>query len=56
LRLEDRARDDIFAGDQLDLRLLALAFARDCRGQFGVCGGERIEKKAGIALCRRRES
>jgi len=56
LRFEHRARDDILAGDQLDLRLLTLAFARDCRGQFRIGGGERIAKKAGFALGRRRES
>src|SRR5207244_6379292 len=36
LRLENRARDDVFAGDQLDLGLLAAAFAGDRGRQFGV--------------------
>ena len=36
LRLEHRARDDVLAGDQLDLRLLARKFGGDCRGQFGI--------------------
>jgi hypothetical protein len=56
LRLEDRARDDVLARDQLDLRLLAGEFAIDRRGQFRVGGGERILKKAGLARGRKRES
>ena len=55
LRFEDRARDDILACDQLDLVLLALAFAGDRRGQFRVGGGERIAKKAGFVPGRQRE-
>jgi hypothetical protein len=40
LRLEHRARDDVFAGDKLDLRLLAPALALDGRGNFRIGGGE----------------
>jgi hypothetical protein len=44
LSLEHGARNDVLAGDQLDLRLLALTLALDCRGNFRVgrveCSGE----------------
>ncbi len=36
LRFEHRAGDDVLAGDQLDLRLLPIAFPLDCRRQFGI--------------------
>jgi hypothetical protein len=50
------ARDDVLAGDQLDLRLLALALPGDCLGQFRVGDGEYIRKKAGFLPGRERES
>ena len=56
LRFEDRARDDIFARDQLDLGLLTLQFARDRRGHFRVGVRQGIVKKAGFALDRRGKS
>ena len=50
LRLEHRARDDILAGDQLDLRLLAAKLARDSGGDLRVGGGQGSCEKAGIGL------
>ena len=56
LRFEHRARDDVLAGDQLDLRLLAATLAVDRRGDFRVGGGQGIGKKAGAALGGRPDS
>jgi hypothetical protein len=53
LRLENRARDDILACDQLDLGLLARQFAGNRRGQLRVGDRECIRKKAGFARGRR---
>ena len=52
LCFEHRARDDVLAGDQLDLRLLALQFVGNRGGQFRVRIGKRIIKKARFALGR----
>jgi hypothetical protein len=40
LCLEYGTRDDIFAGDQLDLRLLAVQLLRDTRRDLGVGTGK----------------
>jgi hypothetical protein len=40
LRFEHGARNDVLARDQFDLRLLAPAFAIDCRRNFRIGGGE----------------
>jgi len=53
LRFKDCARDDVFAGNQFDLRLLTPAFAVDRRGEFRVGGTKRIREKAGVAPGRR---
>ena len=45
LCLQHGARDDVLAGDQLDLRLLAVQFLGDRGGDFGVGGGKVIAKK-----------
>ena len=50
LHFEHRLRDDVLAGDQLDLRLLALAFAVDRRRDFRIGCGQIIAKKAGSTL------
>jgi len=50
LRLEHRARDDILAGDQLDLRLLAAKLARDSGGDLRVGDGQGSCEGAGIGL------
>ena len=50
LRFEHRARDDVLAGDQLDLRLLALTLAVDCRGNLGIGRGECSGKEPVFAL------
>ncbi len=56
LRLEHRARDDVLAGDQLDLRLLALALAVDRRRQLRIGCGQVIAEKAGGTLGQWRDS
>jgi hypothetical protein len=50
LCLEHRPRHDVLAGDQLDLRLLALALALDRRSQLRVGGGQVIGKEAAVGL------
>src|SRR5437868_10576309 len=50
LRIEHRLRDDVLAGDQLDLRLLTLALAVDRRRQFGIGGGDIVAEKTGGAF------
>jgi len=50
LRFEHRARDDVLAGDQLDLRLLAAKLARDRSGDLRVGGGQGSCEEAGIGL------
>ena len=40
LRFEHRPRHDVFAGDQLDLRLLAVKLAIDRRGDLRIGGGQ----------------
>jgi hypothetical protein len=47
LRLQHGARDDVLAGDQFDLLLLARDFARDGRGEIGVGRGERVGEEVG---------
>ena len=42
LRFEHRARNDVLAGDQFDLRLLALEFAADGRRQLGIARRQRV--------------
>ena len=55
LRFEHRPRDDVLAGDQLDLRLFALALALDRRGQLRIGGGQVVGKEAAVSLGGRRE-
>jgi hypothetical protein len=55
LRLEDRPRHDVLAGDQFDLRLLALALALDRRRDFRIGGGQVIGKEAAVGLGASRE-
>ena len=50
LRIKHRLRDDVLAGDQLDLRLLTLALAVDRRSQFGIGGGDIVAEKTGGAF------
>ena len=56
LHFEHRLRDDVLAGDQLDLRLLALTFAVDRRRDFRIARGQVIAKKAGRTLGEWRDS
>ena len=49
LRSEHRLRDDVLAGDQLDLRLLTLKLAVDRRGELGIGGGDIVAEKTGGA-------
>ena len=56
LRLQYRTRDDILAGDQLDLRLLSVKLAGNGRGQFRVGNRERLGEKTVALRRRRRES
>jgi hypothetical protein len=48
LRLQDRLRDDVFGGDQLDLVLLALEFVGDGVGNLGVGLGQPAGEKGRI--------
>ena len=50
LRLEHRARDDVLAGDQLDLRLLAAKLARDRSGDLRIGNGQGSCENSGIGL------
>src|SRR5207237_10459043 len=54
LRIKHRLRDDVLAGDQLDLRLLTLALAVYRRSQFGIGGGDIVAEKTGGEFGQRR--
>src|SRR3546814_5894634 len=49
LRLEHRLRDDVLAGDQLDLMSLALEFVGDAREHRRIGFGETAREELGTA-------